>query len=106
MRPRVYNPNVRHSNDYYFSVLNLLIAGNRDNLTYLQIAESLNAQDIKTSGGLLWKAENVKGVLRKLRLYKEFPSKIHHALLELIFAEKLELKESLPLFKSRLHGTM
>ena len=106
MRPRKYNPNTRHSNEYYHSVLNLLIAGNRDNLTYLQIAESLNAQDIKTSGGLTWSAENVKGVLRKLRLYKEFPSKIHHALLELVFNQELELKDTLPLFKSRLHGIM
>lgn len=106
MRPRKYNPNTRHSNAYYFSVLNLLIAGNRDNLTYQEIAESLNAQGIKTSGGLTWTAENTKGVLRKLRLYKEFPSKIHNALLELIFEHELTLKETLPLFKSRLHGTM
>lgn len=106
MRPRKFNPNTRHSNEYYRRVLNLLIAGNRDNLTYLQIAESLNAEEIPTSGGLLWSAENVKGVLRKLRLYKEFPSKIHHALLELVFANELTLRETLPLFKSRLHGTM
>lgn len=106
MRPRIYNPNVRHSNEYYHRVLNLLIAGNRDKLTYLQIAESLNAAELPTSGGLLWSAENVKGVLRKLRLYKEFPSKIHHALLELIFCNELTLRESLPLFKSRLHGIM
>lgn len=106
MRPRIYNPNVRHSNEYYHSVLNELIAGNRDNLTYLQIADNLNSQDIKTSGGLSWTAENVKGVLRKLRLYKEFPSKIHHALLELVFNQDLELKDTLPLFKSRLHGIM
>ena len=106
MRPRIYNPNVTHSNDYYHRVLNLLIVGNRDNLTYLQIAESLNAKEIKTSGGLEWTAMNVKGVLRKLRLYKEFPSKIHHALLELIFDNKLDLKSTLPLYQSRLHGTM
>ena len=106
MRPRIYNPNTRHSNEYYHSVLNLLIAGNRDNLTYLQIAGSMNAQDIKTSSGLLWTAENVKAVLRKLRLYKEFPSKIHHALLELVFDNQLELRDTLPLFQSRPHEAM
>lgn len=106
MRARIHNPNVTHSTEYYHRVLNLLIVGNRDNLTYLQIADSLNAKEIKTSGGLEWTALNVKGVLRKLRLYKEFPSKIHHALLELIFNNQLSLKASLPLFQSRLHGTM
>ena len=106
MRPRIYNPNTRHSNEYYHSVLNQLIAGNRENLTYLQIADNLNTLGITTSGGLAWTAANVKGVLRKLRLYREFPSKIHHALLELVFNQELELKETLPLFKSRLHGTM
>lgn len=105
MRDRKFNPNTRRSTEYYLSVLNLLIAGNRDNLTYLQIADSLNDLGIETSAGLTWTGENVKGVLRKLRLYREFPSHIHHALLELIFAGQLELRETLPLFKSRLHGT-
>nr|WP_315428105.1 hypothetical protein [uncultured Albidiferax sp.] len=106
MRPRVYNPNTTHSDSYYHSVLKQLIAGTNENLTYQQMADGLNAQDIKTSGGLSWSAENVKGVLRKLRLHREMPSKIHHALLHLVFNQELSLKETLPLFKTRSHGMM
>lgn len=104
MRDRKFNPNERHSDDFYFAVLNILIAGNRDNLSYQAMAQNLNDLGIPTSAGLTWTAMNVKGVLRKLRLYKEFPSKIHQSLLVLIFENRLSLKETLPLFKSRLHG--
>ncbi|MDO8774304.1 MAG: hypothetical protein Q7K57_37445 [Burkholderiaceae bacterium] len=106
MRPRIFNPNVRHSTEYYKSVLVVLIAGTTDNLTNVQIAEKLNDHDIKTSGGLVWTAENVKGVLRKIRLNKEFPSKIYQAFLELIFTGELTIKASLPLFASRKNGLM
>ena len=106
MRPRIFNPNVRHSLTYYKSVLDVLIATNAENKTYAEIAVHLNNLEIKTSGGLTWTPENVKGVLRKIRLYKEMPSKISQALLELVFTNELELRATLPLFKSRLHGTM
>ena len=106
MRDRIYNPAVRHSNAYYRSVLNQLIIGNRDNLTYLQIAANLNDLEIATPAGLTWTADNAKGTLRKLRLWREFPSKMHYALLELIFTNELQFKDTLPLFRPRLSGTM
>lgn len=106
MRPRIFNPNVRHTIEYYKSVLVALIAGTTDNLTNAQIADRLNSHDIKTSGGLVWTAENVKGILRKIRLNKEFPSKIYQALLELTFMGELTVKESMPLFANRKNGTM
>lgn len=106
MRPRVYNPNTRHSDQYYHSVLKELIAGVNENLTYQQMADGLNTLEIKTAGGLSWTGDNVKGVLRKLRLHREMPSKIHSALLHLVFNQELELKATLPLFKQRSHGIM
>jgi hypothetical protein len=106
MRPRIFNPNTTHSLGYYKSVLLVLIDGNADGLTYPQIADRLNGLEIKTAAGLAWSAENVKGVLKKIRLYREYPSKIHHALLELVFNNELTVKETLPLFQHRRHGTM
>lgn len=104
MRDRKFNPNVSHSLGYYKSVLLVLIDSNNEGLSYLQIAERLNALEIKTAGGLSWTAENAKQTLKKIRLYRDYPSKIHHALLELVFNNELTVKQSLPLFAHRSHG--
>jgi hypothetical protein len=104
MSARNHN-NSRMPDAYYASVLRILIDANADALTYPAMAQALNAQNITTPTGLQWSGEIVKQLMKKLRNYKLYPSFIHAHLMTLIFEEKLTLKETLPLFKSRRHGT-
>jgi len=103
--PKSSHNNTRQAPEYYTEVLRILIATNADAKTYPAMAEALNAQNIKTPTGLIWSGEIVKQLMKKLRNYKLYPSFIHQHLMQLIFEEKLTLRETLPLFKSRLHGT-
>ena len=100
-----HHNNSRQSPEYYSSVLRILIDANADAKTYPAMAEMLNAQNIATPTGLQWTGEIVKQLMKKLRNYRLYPSFIHQHLMQLIFEEKLTLRETLPLFKSRLHGT-
>lgn len=105
MAERFHNTH-KHPAAYYESVLRTLISCNADAMTYPQMAAVLNAQGTPTPTGLQWNAEHIKQLLKKLRAYKLYPSRIHQHLMELIFEGTLSVKETLPLFKSRLHGTM
>jgi hypothetical protein len=106
MRERIFNPSVKHSLGYYKSILLVLIDSNTEGLTYPQIADRLNSLELRTAAGLTWTGENVKGVMKKIRLYRDYPSKIHHAMLELVFCNELTVKQTLPLFEHRRHGCM
>ena len=103
--PKANHNNSRQSPEYYSEVLRILIDTNAAAMTYPAMAEVLNAQNIKTPTGLAWTGEIVKQLMKKLRNYKLYPSFIHSHLMTLIFEEKLSLRETLPLFKSRRHGT-
>ena len=103
--PKTNHNNSRQSPEYYTAVLRILLDCNADAMTYPAIAGVLNAQNIKTPTNLQWSGEIVKQLMKKLRNYKLYPSFIHQHLMQLIFEEKLTLRETLPLFKSRLHGT-
>ena len=100
-----HHNNSRQSPEYYSQVLRILVDANADAKTYPQMAEMLNAQNIKTPTNLVWTGEHIKQLMKKLRNYKLYPSFIHQHLMELIFEGTLTVKETLPLFKSRLHGT-
>ena len=106
MRERIFNPNITHSLPYYKAVLLGLIAGNTENLTHKQIADRFNSLRIKTSAGLEWTSENVKGVFKRLRNHHEYPNKLHRAMLELVYTNELTKKQTLPLFEPRLYDRM
>ena len=106
MRERIYNPNTTHSKEFYATVIQILITSNQDNLTNQQTAGRLNSLEIKTAAGLLWSPENVKGVLKKLRHHEEYPSRLHHNLLLLVYYGVFTVAETLPLFIHRRAGVM
>ena len=97
--------NTRQAPAYYTEILRILIATNADAKTYSQIADALNAENLLTPTGLKWNQEHIKQTLKKLRNYSIYPSFLHQHMLELIFEQKLTLKEVFPLYKSRRHGT-
>ena len=106
MRERIFNPNITHSLPYYKSVLTGLIAGHTENLTHKQMADRFNDLKIKTSTGLEWTSENVKGVLKRLRNHREYPSKLHRAMLELVYNDELTKEQTLPLFDFPIQDRM
>lgn len=106
MRERIFNPNITHSLPYYKSVLAGLIAGNTENLTHKQMADRFNDLKIRTSTGLEWSSENVKGVLKRLRNHHKYPSKLYRAMLELVYTDELRKEQTLPLFAPRIHDRM
>lgn len=101
MREKSYGTKTTHSLPYYKSLLDVLIAGITDNLTYSQVAERLNNQNIPTPTGLTWLADGVKQAHKKLIHSTAYPSKLHYALLQLVYNGNLSVKESLPLFQPR-----
>ena len=101
-----YHNNQRQPAQYYEQVLRILISCNADAMTYPQMAVALNAQNITSPTGLPFSGEIIKQLFKKLRAYKTYPSFIHQNLMELIFEGTLSVKETLPLFQSRRHGTM
>ena len=104
MSARFHNTH-KHEPAYYELVLRTLISCNTDAMSYSQMASVLNAQGTPTPTGLQWNAEHIKQLLKKVRAYKLYPSRIHAHLMELIFEEKLTLTEVSPLYRSRRHGT-
>lgn len=102
--PKTSSAHKRQSPEYYESVLRHLIQMNNKTFTYSEMATHLNELEILTPTGLQWHSDHIKNLLKKLRNFKTTPSFIAQHLLEMIFEDKLTLKESLPLFQSRRHG--
>ena len=96
---KIYHNNTRRPDAYYEQVLRILIACNTDAMTHAAMAAELNSQDIPTPTGMTWTAEHIRQLLKKTRNYKLYPSRIGQHLMQLIFEEKLSMKETLPLFK-------
>jgi len=93
----------RLSAQYYEQVIRTLIECNAQGLKYKAVAAALNAHNITTPTGLAWTEEVVRQIMKKLRNYKSYPSRIHSNLTNLVFEGKLTVKEALPLFKPRWH---
>lgn len=102
--PKSSHNNTRQAPEYYTEILRILIATNAEAKTYAQIADALNTKGLKTPTGLKWEQEHIRQTLKKLRNYSIYPSFLHQHMLELIFEQKLTLREVFPLYKSRLHG--
>jgi hypothetical protein len=101
-----YSRKTTHSLTYYKSVILILLEGLHKNLTHQAIADRLNGEQILTPTGLIWTATIVKETLKKLRLHHEYPNKLHHAVLELIYVGQLTVKQTLILFQQRQTGSM
>jgi hypothetical protein len=97
--------NTRQSADYYNSIVYALIDCNNSGMTYKQMASELNARQLMTPTGLRWTDEHIKGLLKKLRAYRTYPSYIHTHIMEMIFEKQLTLKQSMPLFQTKYPGT-
>ena len=98
---KTYHNNTKRPDAYYEEVLSIIIACNADAMSYSATAAKLNAKHIPTPTGLQWSSEHIKQLLKKLRNYRLYPSRIASRLLELIFEGKLTMTEALPLFQSR-----
>ena len=98
---KTYHSNTKRPDAYYEEVLRILIACDTDAMSYAATAAQLNAKHIPTPTGLQWGSEHIKQLLKKLRNYRLYPSRIASRLLELIFEGKLTMTEALPLFLSR-----
>ena len=102
--PKTFHNTSRQTPEYYTEVLRILINCNSDAMTYAAMATVLNDRHITTPTGLTWQEGHIRQLLKKLRNYKTYPSFIAQHLLELVFEGTLTMKETLPLFKSRMHG--
>lgn len=99
-----YPANVTHTERYYLACLLIFLAGLKENLTQAQIAMRLNEADLKTPQGLPWEASTLKQVLKRLRLNRDYRSSFHSALLRLVYAGQLSVKQVQPLFTLRVTG--
>ena len=102
--PKTLHNSSRQTPEYYNEVLRILIDCNAEALTYSAMATVLNDRHITTPTGLFWQEGHIRQLLKKVRNYKLYPSFIHQHLMQLIFEGTLTMKETLPLFKSRVHG--
>lgn len=96
---RKYPTTVTHTIFYYKRVLLALIDGLNRNLTHADIATELNEQGLLTPTGLKFKGQIIKEILKKLRLNKEYSSRFHNKLLQLIVAGEISIASAMILFK-------
>lgn len=106
MHQRVYLPRTIHSDHYYLAVLKTLIHGLNAGFTDRELANTLNASAILSPVGKPWTPNAVKMALRKLRHHRDFPSRLHRALLMLVYDGKLTAPETYILFQKREEQVM
>jgi hypothetical protein len=102
----MFTPSVLHSDIFYLTLIRALIRGLNDGLTDRQIAASLNEAGILAPSGIPYTPNAVTQTLKKLRNHKEYPSKIHKVLLQLVFDGLLAAPATYILFKPRKQVTM
>lgn len=102
----MFAPSILHSDSYYLALIRLLIRGLTDGLTDRQIAASLNEAGILAPSGVPYTPTAVTQTLKKLRNHREYSSKIHKVLLQLVFDGILSAPATYILFKPRKPVTM
>jgi hypothetical protein len=102
MGKQIYPTTATHSLAYAKAVLLVLIACVSLHLPHAAIAARLNTDGLPTHTGRQWTAPQVKESLKKLRNYKDYPSRLHQSLMVLIVAGEITVKASQPLFDRRL----
>lgn len=100
----MFTTHTTHSHDYYLRTITALIAALKAGFTDQQTANYLNERGILSPTGKPFNRNTVSQILKKLRLHKEYPSKIHRALLQLCFDGRLNAADTLILFEPRKQG--
>lgn len=96
-----YNTRTTHSNAYYLGVIESLLAGVAANQGDADIANRLNSSSIRSATGSTWTSMAVTQALFKLRHYRQRASKLHAAVLQLVFDGVLTKGQVLPLYQVR-----
>jgi len=106
-RPAQYfNPATRHSDSYYLTVLLALAEGVGNGLTDREIADMLSERGILSPIGKPWTSTAVSQALSKLRNFRDRPSRLHQAFLQLCFDGYLKPSDASVLFRQRKPRTM
>lgn len=93
--------NVLHSDSYYLSLLKNLIRCLNAGFTDRQTSQELNSLAILSPASKPFTPNTVTQILKKLRNHREYPSRLHKALLLLCFEGKLNAAETLILLQPR-----
>lgn len=94
----------RQTPEYYSLVIEKLIAYRLNKLTFPDMAEKLNAENITTPTGLQWTSGIMRQLNKKLKNYKTYPSFIHQHLLQLLYEGKVSAAEVALLSENRPKG--
>jgi hypothetical protein len=95
-----------HSDSYYLSLLKTLIRCLNAGFTDRQTAQVFNDSAVLSPASKPFTPNTVTQMLKKLRLHREYPSKLHKALLLLCFEGKLNAADTLILFQPRKQSAM
>lgn len=96
-----YHQRFQHSTEYYHQLLLVFIDALNTRQTDKQTADLLNERGLLSPVGRPWTASGVKLALFRLRNYRDTPSKLHQALLQLCFDGVLRASQALILFAPR-----
>lgn len=92
---------VLHSDTYYLTLLKTLIRCLNAGFTDRQTSQELNNLAILSPALKPFTPNTVTQILKKLRNHADYPSKLHKALLQLCFDQKLNAADTLILFANR-----
>lgn len=94
-----FHNNHKHPSSFYQSILAVLIACRASSLTYTQTATALNTASLVTPTGSDWTESHVKQMLKGLRNSERYPSRIHAALMSLVFNETFSIAQAHSILK-------
>ncbi|HWV02973.1 hypothetical protein [Ralstonia sp.] len=92
-----YHPRTTHSVGYYASVLLALHDAILAGLTHQQTAATLNEKQLLSPRGKPWTMIAVRKALWKLRHSHDEPSKLHAALMKLVFSKAITREQAMVL---------
>ncbi|KJK23291.1 hypothetical protein UB46_16465 [Burkholderiaceae bacterium 16] len=101
MPEKTYHPTTQHSTSFYHLTILTLIEGLNQKLSDRQIAALLTERGLLSPSGAKWTPTAITQLLYKVRNYRTVKSKIHSALLQLVFDGILTKPEVQILFAPR-----
>lgn len=101
MHEKTYHPATQHSTSFYHLTLLTLIEGLNQKLADREIAALLTSRGMLSPAGRTWTPTAVTQALYKVRNYRTVKSKMHSALLQLVFDGILTKPEVQILFAQR-----
>lgn len=100
---QTYDVRCRHSDSYYLTQIEGLLAGLNAGLKDRDIATHMNDQGLLSATGAPWTQPAVAMALFKLRHSREKSSHLHNAMLQLHWDGLLTRAQCLPLLEPRNH---